>query len=145
MNDNLNEKILIKKNELNQIKKWYLFFIEVKEKKLNVDFDNFLKYKNKIMFNNVDEFINQINEIKNKNLKLLKNYNNKKKEVLNLIFIKDNLNIEFEKNENLIKNEIEQKIEILNIVKLKNNNLINDKNIILKNYEHNSKKIWIIK
>ena len=144
MNDNLNEKILIKKNELNQIKKWYLFFIEVKEKKLNVNFDNFLKYKNKIMFNNVDEFINQINEIKNKNLNLLKNYNNIKKEILNLIFIKENLNNEFKKNEDFLTNEINQKTEILNNVKLKNNNLINDKNIILKNYEHNSKKIWII-
>ena len=144
LNDNLNEKLLIKKSELKEIKKWYFFFIEVKEKKLNVDFNNFLKYKNNLMFINVDDFINQINEIKNKNLNLLKNYNNIKKEILNLIFIKENLNNEFKKNEDFLTNEINQKTEILNNVKLKNNNLINDKNIILKNYELNSKIIWII-
>ena len=123
-------------------------FSQIKERKLNIinfkktKFDIYLNRENNNIFNDINEFFEIFNNLKQKNLKLLKYNINLQNEIK---LLKNELN-EYEKDEkylnNFYNNYINKNLIILNELKLKNKNLQNQFNLLFS--EKNKKNLILI-
>ena len=87
----LENKIYEKQRELTHLHNWFLFFIEVKEKKRNTNFtiDYMERIKKKPIFNTPEDFIESINFLSKNNLRLLHSYNNNRDKIYKLELYRD--------------------------------------------------------
>jgi hypothetical protein len=129
-----------KKSYINNIEKWLKFLILLKTKKNFSDVKKALKEnlnENGKIFNDVDEFEDIFVNEENKNIFLLKRYEQKRLEVENL---KDERDL-YEKNENKItstlNNEILEKEKLHTLMRLRYESLRKLKGKILSNTNNN--------
>ena len=130
-----------KKSYINNIEKWLKFLILLKTKKNYSDVKKAIKEnsnENGKIFNDVDEFDDIFVNEENKNIFLLKRYEQKRMEVENL---KDERDL-YEKNENKItstlNNEILEKEKLHTLMRLRNESLRKLKGKILSMNNNNN-------
>ena len=137
---NLNDQILKKQKYISDIEKWISFLIFIKEGKEPSDIKIAIKkYKNNLIFENVDDLDSVMKEEQNKNLRLLENYSKINNEKDNLIEKLNHIEKEVENDDDNIDNLLNEKEKILNNLKQKNNNLSKKLNTVkLKIKKQNS-------
>ena len=125
-------KIYEKQRELTHLHNWFLFFIEVKEKKRNINFNiEFIdRFKQKLIFNTPEDFLESINFLSKSNLRLLHNYNNIRDKIYKLQLYRESWFKENLKLNDFIIKEFENKEKLLKELKKNNILLNNEKNII---------------
>ena len=141
----LENKIYEKQRELTHLHNWFLFFIEVKEKKRNTNFtiDYMERIKKKPIFNTPEDFIESINFLSKNNLRLLHSYNNNRDKIYKLelyrdSWYKDNLKL----NEFMIK-EFANKEKLYRELE-KNNILLNNEKTYYQSLMNKSRKNWLV-
>ena len=138
-----NLKSQIKKVESNKIlmEKWISFQIRLDKGIITNNLKETLKneYNNQLIFQDLSDFEDWFERAKNKNLKLLDEYNKKERE-------KDLIKKKYYEEEKLtgfeitLENEIQEKEKLLNLLKLRNQNLENEKKNIIKSKSYSPGK-----
>lgn len=154
MSANLLEEIIKQKNELlqiqNKIKKqesdksnairWFFFQIQVKEKKQMSFSTNILmrineKYKNGLVFNTPEDFLDELKKFEMQNVIRLNEYNDICSELQELKKEKNSLINEDERSNRLILSQLEFKQKELEQIMRRTNQLVKEKTVIEKAFE----------
>ena len=134
------KEVNILKNQLKKVntnkvllEKWIIFQIQMDKGIIPSNLKETLdkEYNNELIFQNVDDFDDWFIRAQNKNLKLLDEYNIKKKECddLKKEFLEDQKLSNYEK---MIESEVQEKEKLLILLKLRNENLEKEKKDIYK-------------
>ena len=134
------KEVNILKNQIKKInslkvlmEKWIIFQIQMDKGIIPSNLKETLdkEYNNELIFQNVDDFDDWFIRAQNKNLKLLDEYNIKKKECDDLKneFLEDQKLSNYEK---MIESEVQEKEKLLILLKLRNENLEKEKKDIYK-------------
>ena len=127
----LNDQIIKKQRNLNDIEKWISLLIFIKENKEPTDIKIAIKkYKKNLIFENVDELDFYLKIRQNKNLRLLEIYSKCNTEKQHLIEKFNNVEIETENGDEQIENLLNEKKKVLKSLKQKNNKLSKKLNLI---------------
>ena len=155
-NENLNfhlikmlKEVNILKNQLKKVntnkvllEKWIIFQIQMDKGYIPSDLKETLKneYNNELIFQDIDDFDDWFVRAQNKNLKLLDEYNIKKKECddLKKEFLEDQKLSNYEK---MIESEVQEKEKLLVLLKLRNKNLEREKKDCFKSQISSPKKM----
>ena len=126
--NSLNNQITKKESIKNGIEKWIIFQIEMRQKKIPINIKETLKndFNNDLIFGSIDEFEEWFVNEENKNLKLLKQFQQKYSEKEKL----ENEFEEFKKYERYvieIEKEEQEKEKLLTLLKLRNSKLEKEK------------------
>jgi len=155
-NENLNfhlikmlKEVNILKNQLKKVntnkvllEKWIIFQIQMDKGYIPSNLKETLKneYNNELIFQDIDDFDDWFVRAQNKNLKLLDEYNIKKKECddLKKEFLEDQKLSNYEK---MIESEVQEKEKLLVLLKLRNKNLEREKKDCFKSQISSPKKM----
>ena len=155
-NENLNfhlikmlKEVNILKNQLKKVntnkvllEKWIIFQIQMDKGYIPSNLKETLKneYNNELIFQDIDDFDDWFVRAQNKNLKLLDEYNIKKKECddLKKEFLEDQQLSNYEK---MIESEVQEKEKLLVLLKLRNKNLEREKKDCFKSQISSPKKM----
>ena len=155
-NENLNfhlikmlKEVNILKNQLKKVntnkvllEKWIIFQIQMDKGYIPSNLKETLKneYNNELIFQDIDDFDDWFVRAQNKNLKLLDEYNIKKKECddLKKEFLEDQKLSNYEK---MIESEVQEKEKLLVLLKLRNKNLEREKKDCFKSQISSPKKV----
>ena len=155
-NENLNfhlikmlKEVNILKNQLKKVntnkvllEKWIIFQIQMDKGYIPSNLKETLKneYNNELIFQDIDDFDDWFVRAQNKNLKLLDEYNIKKKECddLKKEFLEDQQLSNYEK---MIESEVQEKEKLLVLLKLRNKNLEREKKDCFKSQISSPKKV----
>ena len=138
-------KIYEKQRELTHLHNWFLFFIEVKEKKRNINLNiEFMdKLKKTLIFNTPEDFLESINFLSKSNLRLLHIYNNIRDKIYKLELYRESWFKENLKLNDFIIKEFENKEKLLKELK-KNNILLNNEKKYYQILINKSRKSWLV-
>ena len=138
-------KIYEKQRELTHLHNWFLFFIEVKEKKRNINFNiEFMdRLKKTLIFNTPEDFLESINFLSKSNLRLLHTYNNIRDKIYKLELYRESWFKENLKLNDFIIKEFENKEKLLKELK-KNNILLNNEKKYYQILINKSRKSWLV-
>ena len=138
-------KIYEKQRELTHLHNWFLFFIEVKEKKrnININMEFIDRFKQKLIFNTPEDFLESINFLSKSNLRLLHIYNNIRDKIYKLELYRESWFKENLKLNDFIIKEFENKEKLLKELK-KNNILLNNEKKYYQILINKSRKSWLV-
>ena len=138
-------KIYEKQRELTHLHNWFLFFIEVKEKKrnININMEFIDRFKQKLIFNTPEDFLESINFLSKSNLRLLHTYNNIRDKIYKLELYRESWFKENLKLNDFIIKEFENKEKLLKELK-KNNILLNNEKKYYQILINKSRKSWLV-